>query len=113
MTAFSIDSQHREVVLRLNQSVIGCECKGFGDTCNVEFLKESLAVELDGVFGAEELLADFLSGEALGCQRKDLLLFRFERYRIAGMPAMVGKVIFLVAALAENAEIDVSWFFTG
>ena len=26
---------------------------------------------------------------------------------------MVGKVIFLVAALSKNAKVDVSWFFAG
>jgi hypothetical protein len=59
------------------------------------------------------LLANFLCGESLGGKREDLLLFWLEYYSFACMPAMVGKVIFLVAALSKNAKVDVSWFFAG
>jgi hypothetical protein len=59
------------------------------------------------------LLADFFRSKALCCKREDLLFFWFERYCFASVPAMVGKVIFLVAALSKNAKVDVSWFFAG
>ena len=98
---------------QLYQPIIGRKRKGFSNTGDFKFLEKGFAVELDCVFETEELLADFFRSEALGGKREDLLLFWLEYYRFACMPAMVGKVIFLVAALSKNAKVDVSWFFAG